>query len=265
MEVLQKECIVDSKKKLESSKRFWCKLRMKFRDFWDFICMMLRSKAYHFKDFLYALVKYYPKNYLFAKIDLSLLSDYWLESPFVISRHYLQLKLEPDIYQYGETPLLTIERIAQKLTINENDHVFELGSGAGRCAFWIACFCGCRVTGIEQIPQFIDCTQRLLDRHKPLKQKINFIRGNFLREDLSMATIVYLYGSKMSNREIESLVLNFNALKPETRIVTVSYSLNEIIGESKNKDVLEKSFPVIASFEAEFFWGKATVFVQKKL
>jgi predicted RNA methylase len=265
MEVLQKKCIVGRKKKLELQKQFWYNLRTRLRDFWDFIRVMLRSKIYHAKDFLHTLIKYYPRNHLFAKIDLSLLSDYWLESPFAISKYYLQLKFKPDIYQYGETPLLTIEQIAQKLAINENDHVFELGSGTGRCTFWMACFRGCRVTGIEQIPQFVDCTKRLLDQYKPFKQKINFIGGNFLREDLSMATIIYLYGSKMSNQEIEMLVLNFDALKPETRIVTVSYSLNEIIRESKNENILKKNFPVIASFEAEFFWGKATVFVQKKL
>jgi hypothetical protein len=223
----------------------------------------LRSKAYRFFDFLFVLIECYPRNYWFTKIDLALLLDYWLESPFAISKRYLQLKFEPDIYQYGETPLLTMERIAQKLAINENDHVFELGSGTGRCAFWLACSRKCRVTGIEQISQFIDCTQRILDHYKPLKQRVNFIKGNFLEEDLSAATIISLCGSKMSNREINSLILNLHGLKQGTRIVTVSYSLNEIIRENENENMLKERFSLIAFFEAEFFWGKTTVFVQE--
>ncbi|MDR1907053.1 MAG: hypothetical protein LBQ03_02455 [Puniceicoccales bacterium] len=262
MEVLQEKYIAGNKKNLELR---WKSLSTKIGNFWNFLYVALRAKVYHFRDFLYALMKYYPKNALFAKIDCILFLDYWFESPFVISKRYLQLKFEPDIYQYGETPLSTIEQIAQKLTINENDHVFELGSGTGRCAFWLACSRGCRITGIEQIPQFIDTTQRLLDRHKSLKQKINFIKGNFLTEDLSKATIVYLYGSKMSNQEIEALILNLHTTQPGTRIVTVTYSLNEIIRESQNKNMLNENFPIVTSFEAEFFWGKTTVFIQKKL
>jgi hypothetical protein len=238
MEVLRKECIVESENNLDSRERylnvFLKKCFRKWCNFWIFIYITLRSKVYHFLDFLYVLTRCYPRNYWFTKIDLALLLDYWLESPFVISKRYLQLKFEPDIYQYGETPISTIERIAQKLAINENDHVFELGSGTGRCAFWLACFRKCRVTGIEQISQFTDCTQRILDHCKPLKQKINFIKGDFLVENLSAATIIYLYGSKMSNREIESLILNLRGIKQGTRIVTVSYSLNEIIRENEN-------------------------------
>jgi precorrin-6B methylase 2 len=263
MEVLQKECIIEGENNLGPRQQRLNGFFGKWCDFWNFVYIMLRSKIYHLLDFLYVFARCYPKSYWFTKIDVALLMDYWLESPFAISKRYLQLKFEPDIYQYGETPLSTMEQIAQKLAINENDHIFELGSGTGRCAFWLACFRRCRVTGIEQIPQFIDCTQRILDHYKPLKQRINFIQGNFLTEDLSAATIIYLYGSKMNSQEIESLILNLRGISPETRIVTVSYSLNEIIRESKNENILKENFTIVTSFRAEFFWGKSTVFIQK--
>jgi hypothetical protein len=120
--------------------------------------------------------------------------EIWCESPFVISRRDVQLKFGLDISQYRETPLSSLEQITQKFAINENDHIFELGSGTGHDRFWVACSHGRRATGIDQIPQFVDPIGRLLDSHKSLKQKINFIQGNVLTEDPSQATIIYLDG-----------------------------------------------------------------------
>jgi SAM-dependent methyltransferase len=196
---------------------------------------------------------------------LAIISEYWLDSPFAISRRYLKLKLEPDVYQYGETPLLTIEKIAHYARITERHCVFELGCGTGRCAFWLAHFTGCRVVGIEQIPDFVDFANQLIGKDDIWAKKISFIRDNFFTTDLSQATAIYCYGSKMDNNQIESLILNLRKTQPGTVIITVSYSLNEIIISSKNRAVSKERFSIIAQFDGEFLWGKATVFIQKKL
>jgi SAM-dependent methyltransferase len=209
------------------------------------------------------IFKFYIKNRNFAKTDFAVLSEYWLDSPFAISKRYLQLKLEPDPYQYGETPLLTIEKIAKQADISEQDCVFELGCGTGRCAFWLAYFAKCRVVGIEQVPDFVGFSGKLAEKDDFLKEKINFIRGNFLATDLSPATVIYCYGTKMTNAQIETLILNLDKAQPGTIVITVSYHLNEIISTSENQTVLEKYFPIVSKFDAEFFWGKATVFIQK--
>jgi SAM-dependent methyltransferase len=216
-------------------------------------------------DFCGVVVKFYSKNYHFAKTDLAIMSEYWLDSPFAISRRYLQLKLEPDVYQYGETPLLTIAKIARYAHITERDCVFELGSGTGRCAFWLAHFTGCRVVGVEQIPDFVDFANQLIGKDDALAGKISFIRDDFFITDLSQATAIYCYGSKMDDHQIESLILNLRKTRPGTIVITVSYSLNEIIVSSKNRAVAKEHFSIITQFDGEFLWGKATVFVQKKL
>jgi predicted RNA methylase len=176
----------------------------------------------------------------------------------------LQLKLEPDVYQYGETPLLTIQKIAQYANIGEGDCVFELGCGTGRCAFWLAYFTGCRVIAIEQIPDFVDFSNKLIENNNFLKESIRFIRDDFFSADLSQATVIYCYGSKMDNGQIESLILNLGKVRPGTVIITVSYSLNEIIASTQNRSIAQEDFPITIQFDAEFFWGKATVFIQKK-
>ncbi|MDR1435410.1 MAG: methyltransferase domain-containing protein [Puniceicoccales bacterium] len=225
----------------------------------------MRFQFFRCLDFYGTVFRFYFKNHAFARTDFAILSKYWLDSPFAISKRYLQLKLEPDVHQYGETPLLTIEKIAQKANITERDHVFELGCGTGRCAFWLAYFRACSVTAIEQIPDFVDFSNQLVEKNSFLEGKLHFIRGDFLSTDLSQATVIYLYGTKMTNSQIESLIFNLNKIQLGTTIITVSYSLNEIIAESKNHALLKEYFAVTAKFAVEFLWGKATVFIQKKL
>jgi SAM-dependent methyltransferase len=226
---------------------------------------VLRSRLFHIVDFCATVYKFYLRNRKFAKTDLAIISEYWLDSPFAISKRYLQLKLEPDVYQYGETPLLTIEKIAQEAHITEHDCVFELGCGTGRCAFWLTYFTSCRVVGIEQIPDFTDFSNQLVHKDEFLQKKIRFLREDFFLTDLTQATIIYCYGSKMNDEQIESLILNMGKTQLGTIIITVSYSLNEIILASKNYAISKERFLIIKRFEADFFWGKTSVFVQKKL
>ncbi|MDR1591168.1 MAG: class I SAM-dependent methyltransferase [Puniceicoccales bacterium] len=230
-----------------------------------FFYVLLRARVSRCIDYCAVIFKFYIKNHNFAKTDFAILSEYWLDSPFAISKRYLQLKLEPDLYQYGETPLLTIEKIAKQANITERDCVFELGCGTGRCAFWLAYFTGCRIVGIEQIPDFVNFSGKLVEKNDFLKGKINFIEGNFLSADLSPATVIYCYGTKLTNAQIEALILNLDKVRPGTIVITVSFHLNEIISLSKNQAILKKRFLFISKFDAEFFWGQATVFVQKVL
>ncbi len=227
-----------------------------------FCYLALRARWVHCLDFLYVLFRGYPRSWLFMKLDKTLRLEYFLESPFAISKRYLQLRLDSDIYQYGETPMRTLERIAQRLKLSSDDHVFELGAGTGRCAFWLACLHHCRVTGIERIALFADFANSVV-RNYGLQDQVQFIHGDFLEKNLSQATVIYLYGTKMSDAEIEVFILNLRNTTSGTRIVTVSYALEEIVAISSDPRIQIMSFEITDAFEAEFFWGKAQVFIQK--
>ena len=71
----------------------------------------------------------YYSNLRFAKADLLLLSQYFTKSAFRYSKEFLLAKGEEEIYSYGETPLTTLEQIAEKADVTAADTLFALGCG----------------------------------------------------------------------------------------------------------------------------------------
>src|SRR5438046_2879338 len=102
--------------------------------FFHFLKIAACVRIFNVKDFLSTVWSYY-RNINFAKLDLSLLCSYFWKSPYSINRK-LGLEL------YGETPLATMEKIANVAHITAQDVVYELGCGRGRCAFWLSYFRG---------------------------------------------------------------------------------------------------------------------------
>src|SRR5262249_24856476 len=151
-------------------------------------------------------------------------------------------------------PLTTLEKIAHMCHISSRDVVFELGCGRGRTCFWLNQFIGCPVIGVDYVPEFI--------------QRANQIKGSFdlpgiefrledmLKTDLTRATVIYLYGTCLQSPYIESLVEKFKALPKGTRVITVSYSLNEFVPEAP--------FELLKQFPAQFTWGITDVYYQVK-
>lgn len=230
-------------------------------EIFNFLHVVLRSYGTRLTDRVRCLL-YYWKYPLFAKVDCRLFVKYLWDTPFAVSKRYLQARMDSDCYQYGETPIGTMNQVAKKAQISENDHVFELGSGTGRCALFLGITRNCLVTGIEQIDTFVAFAKQVAQNCH--LEKINFRQNDFLSTDLSSATVIYLYGTKLKDEEIEQLILGLRTVAYGTKIITVSYSLNEIIQINENSEIQCEKFPVLAIFEAEFFWGKATVFIQQK-
>ena len=209
----------------------------------------LRFTWFQLVEFLKVLSRYYRKP-SFARADLLLLAQYLFQNPFRIHRRFLQKRGERELYTYGETPLTTLEQIARAFEIRPSDLVYEFGCGRGRSCFWLNQQIGCRVVGIEQLPLFIkraERVRRLLDF-----KGIKFILGDYRSVDLSEASVVYLYGSDLSNEEVEEVSRALQALKPGSKAITVSYPLSS------------ESFELVSSLSAPFGWGEAEVFLQVK-
>lgn len=162
----------------------------------------------------------------------------WM-SPYSISKRFLKKRGEENIYSYGETPLTTLDLIAKECRILSKDHVFELGCGRGRSVFWLHAFIGCRVTGIDVIPTFIERAMRIKQHLRaPL---IDFKNEDMRKTNFDSATVIYFYGIKLQQ--------TFSQVKTGTKIITVSAPLT---GEGLR---LEKQF------KAQFPWGVADVFL----
>lgn len=216
----------------------------------ELIWIHLRTRFLTFIEWLYTLCKfYYHLNY--SKADLYLLTSYFLNSPYTISKNQAIEEGAEEIYTYGETPIPTLELITKKCSITQIDHLFEVGSGRGRSAIWWHYIIGCEVTGIDSNPIFI---QRAI---KLENQRLHFRKEDFFSTDYSGATVIYLYGTMLTEEQIKKLAQTFANLPNETKILTVSYPLNDYCPTI--------SFQIIDSFEATFHWGKTEIYLQVPL
>ncbi len=205
----------------------------------------------NFKEYLKVLQRFYS-NRTFAKADSALLLSYLWTNPFAISKEFLASQGAEDVYLYGETPLTTFAEIAAKAGIAKHDVYLELGSGRGRTCFWANIFLGCSVKGIELIPAFVGKAEKIVKRCN--LPNIEFTQEDFLKANLSGASVIYLYGSSLPDEEIAILAQKCATLPAGTKIITVSYSLNEYLPSN--------SFEIMHCFPAEYTWGSADVYVQ---
>lgn len=225
----------------------------KIRRFFDLILLRFIVSARNLIDFLAVIRRYYGDP-LFRKIDIYLLRSYLHQNPYRMCRDFLKSKGKEEIYVYGETPLTTMEKIADESGIGPGDVVYELGSGRGRSCFWLYCFKKCRVVGIEFVPEFVSIAQKI--QRKFGIDKVNFIFRDILNTPFSNATVIYFYGTIADSQFIIKLIDKFDELPKGTKVITVSYPLTHFSSKSR--------FEIIKSFSGKFTWGETEVYVQIK-
>ena len=223
---------------------------MKTKEFFSLTETKMKVGFFNTIEYAKTIIWYYPK-WAFAQVDLYLLSRYLWKNPFKISKEFMAQRGEDDVHVYGETPLTTLDKIATECQLSTMDTVFELGCGRGRTCFWLNAFIGCRVVGVDFIPEFIQIAQEAevrFDLHN-----VKFRLEDIVKTDLTGATVIYLYGTCLKDEEIRSLIQNFKKLHRGTKIITVSYSLKDYDPECP--------FEVIKRFPARFTWGETDVYM----
>ncbi len=190
----------------------------------------------------------------FRNTDLALVLNYLGANPYYVARRFAAAKGEKELYTYGETPLTTLAEICQRCGLTSKDVVFELGCGRGRACFWLRTVFGCQqVIGIDYNPYFVKLAQYIA-REKSI-QGLEFRCEDILHADLSGATVIYLYGSVLDADFIERLAARVAQLPRGTKVLTVSYSLQEY--------ATKPLFETVEVFSARFTWGVATVYWQQ--
>lgn len=145
---------------------------------------------------------------------------------------YLILKIFLDIF-LEKTPFIptkteTISKLLETLEIQDNDVVYDLGSGDGRFlfqayqknphAYYI---------GIEKkpLPFFLARLKIILKKNKDknINQKIQFYRKDLLSINLSSASIIYCYLSPFLLQKLENKFLK--ELKTGTKIISCDFPL----------------------------------------
>lgn len=190
-----------------------------------------------------AVKKQFYSNERFKKLDQALLANYRHISPYLISKKYLVKHRAKEVHVYGETPLTTLEKIASECKISENDVILEMGSGRGRSSLFFAEYLGAKVIAYEMIPEFVDWMVP--------SPKIEMRKEDMFKADFSKATVIYLYGTMLSDEEIELLCQRFPKC---VKIITVSYPLNAYSGLYETKHI----------FSGRFAWGQTEVYLNER-
>ncbi len=223
----------------------------KIGDFFSLLSLKLAVTWTNFREYLQVVRRYYGHP-LFRKIDIFLLRCYLQRNPYTINKEFLEQLGEKNIYAYGETPLTTLEKIADECGIAANDVVYELGSGRGRSCFWLHCFKGCRVVGVEFVPDFVAFADKA--KRKFGIDSVSFLFRDILYPSYSDATVLYFYGTSSETSFILKLIDKLKKLPKGTKIITVSYPLTTFCPEPV--------FEIVKTFSAEFTWGPADVYLQ---
>jgi SAM-dependent methyltransferase len=180
----------------------------------------------------------------FTPFDRALKRAYRFHNPYHLCRRRQTV--------YGETPIPVFARIAEVCGIHSEDIVFEIGCGRGRGALFLSHLCNCQVIGIDWIPFFIRMANGVAGK-APLRT--TFLCEDMHSVDYSKATVIYLYGTCLSDEEIVSMAALFEKLPSRTKIVTVSYPLSEY----------SRRFHVVDQFTGEFPWGEGEIYINKTI
>lgn len=130
-----------------------------------------------------------------------------------------------------------IARAAFRLAdVSKKDFVYELGSGEATALIVAVREFGARGVGIEIEPVRLLLSKLTINR-LGLDHKIQLKMGNFFDEDLSKATIVYVY---LVPKTLNKLIPKFKKeLKKGTKIISYKYSMNLPLKKEDKKNKLK--------------------------
>lgn len=180
-----------------------------------------------------------------------------LKSLFYVFFHYSLHKafrsLDKNTNPYGETPFFTLDKIARNFGVLSKDIVYDLGSGRGIALLWWATQVGCTTYGVDNYLPFIQLAKRVKERFSIINAY--FLEEDFLKVDLSRATVIYLYGTALPDAMIYQLITRFKQLGTSVKIITVSYPLSDY----------DSDFTIIKEFRGLFPWGQTDIYLNRYL
>lgn len=218
------------------------------RSIFSLFIIYLRLKIYFLREEKRVFQLFYSCE-LFQKCDLALKKKYRFRNPFTISKRFLKKREEKEIDVYGEIPLTSLLLIAKECEIAPHDHLFELGCGRGRAAFFLRSVLLCSVTAVDFIPSFVLNAQKIVEVLNI--ERLTFICNDIQHIALNQATCIYLYGTCLSDNVITQLCVSLPA---KIKIITLSYPLKDY----------HKEFKTIKQFAVPVPWGKIEVFLNQK-
>lgn len=107
--------------------------------------------------------------------------------------------------------------------VTKEDIIYELGSGEGRVLILAAKKFGAKGVGIE-IDPLRSLISKILVRLNGVSKKVKIKRKNFFNEDLSNATVIFVYLIPKALQKLKPKLLK--ELKSDTRLVSFRYEID---------------------------------------
>jgi hypothetical protein len=124
----------------------------------------------------------------------------------------------------GDTDQYVAEKMLELAEIQENDVLYDIGSGDGNIVFEAVRRYRIHAGGIEANPIWYKfARERAL--FLKLKSRVDFLLADALTVDLSKATVVTLFLSQEGNLKLRSKL--YTELRPGARIITHTYDMGK--------------------------------------
>lgn len=133
---------------------------------------------------------------------------------------------------YVPTPRAVVDRMLEMADVDENDVVYDLGSGDGRIVIRAADQYGARGVGIEIDPERIREARENAEE-AGVSDRVEFRQGDLFKADLSEATVVTLYLLPSVNRELRPKL--FEELAPGTPVVSHDFDMGDWEPEAQDE------------------------------
>lgn len=198
-------------------------------------------------DFLHFLIL----SKKFLKADVRLRLFYLFHNPYRLAHSFWNEAF------YGETPYAVLEAIQSKLHLSEEDLFVDFGAGRGLGLLFMHYRTGCRVLGVEKVPEFVEYFERLCDEIDG--EKMEMVQNDFFIYTppfYKKPPVIYLFGTCLKREEIIALNAHLSPLPVGTRVISVSYPLKAYPGGD--------AFEVQHRFSGVFAHGESDIFIQTK-
>lgn len=227
-----------------------------------------KIKPYYAKDELITQLKQRPDWPIIQTKLLFLIELYKGVNASAASRKdRKRLNLQEDAFIYGEIAFLSFFNILTKVNPQPDDIFYDLGCGSGKALYTAALyFPFTKVNGIELLPAL--CKKAIARKEKinQLLQKepyqnltfltnlssIHIIQDNFLNQDFSDGTIIFINATCLSYQTWQQLLDKFQQLKPGAKVIVTS------------KKIENPQFRLISQSLELMSWGVNSVNVYTK-
>ena len=196
----------------------------------------------------------YYHNLRFACADLALCCISLFDNPYRRTRRYFERQKRIPV-PYGETPLNTLCEAAQQAGWHSGETIAELGCGMGRTSFWMAVHLRAHVVAI-------DCQAKLIKRAQWIAmllriRRVHFRCGDLRLTDLSACSAAYFYSTGFPDALLKRIMPTLLTLPKGARLITVSQAVTDWEPTAP--------FRVEKSWQGQFLWGEATLYLQVKV